>query len=172
MSAYTLVPVENLRALVASLVGQVCWSATCGGAAGSNLMLDLGRDVPRKRPVRNRKLSDRQRHFEGEFRVFIQCAWRLERGTALVCGSGDDPDPSGPMVTSMEQVENSVVEHAEIQNAGHDLTLRCFEGWVLRIFCDHINGDKYDMNYSITAGESSLTVGPRGRLEMVNRQAN
>ena len=50
MSAYTPVPVGNLRALVASLVGRVCWSATCGGAAGSNLMLDPGRDVPRKRP--------------------------------------------------------------------------------------------------------------------------
>ena len=172
MSARTPVPLETLKALVASLIGQVCWSATCGGAAGSNLMLDLGRDIPRKRPVRNRTLSDRQRHFEGEFRVFIQCAWRLEQADRIVCGSGDDPDPSGPMITSMKQVENSVVEHANIQSAGHDLTLRFFEGWVLRIFCDHINGDKLDMNYSIRAGESALTVGPHGRLEMVNRQAN
>ena len=172
MSASTPVPLETLKGLVASLVGQVCWSATCGGAAGSNLMLDLGQDVPRKRPVTNRKLSDRQRQFEGEFRVFIQCAWRLERGTALVCGSGDDPDPSGPMVTTMEQVENSVVEHAEIHSAAHDLTLRFFEGWVLRVFCDQINVDQHEMNYSITAGETTMAVGPHGRLEAESTQAN
>jgi hypothetical protein len=158
MTSFTNHPLETLEALVASLVGQVCWSATCGGAAGSNLMLDLGRDVPRKHPVPNRRLSDRQRHFEGEFRVFINCAWRLERGSVLVCGSGDDSDPNGPMVTSTEQVQGSVVEHAEIQGGAHDLTLRFVEGWVLRVFCDQIDVDESRMNYSITAGEVTVAV--------------
>jgi hypothetical protein len=72
----------------------------------------------------------------------------------------------------MEQVAESVVEHAEIHNAAHDLTLRFVEGWVLRIFCDQINGDQHDMNYSITSGETTIVVGPQGRLELERTRAH
>ena len=76
------------------------------------------------------------------------------------------------MVTSIEQVEGSVVEHAEIHNPAHDLTLRFVEGWVLRVFCNQINVDQYGMNYSITAGETTVAVGAQARLEAERTQAN
>jgi hypothetical protein len=157
---------EELRTLLRLLKGLACWSATCGGAAGSSLLLDIGSGVPREKPISNLTLSDLQQRYEGEYRVFVQCAWRLELSDEVICGSGDDPTPGGAMSVGVQRIVGCSVVHADIQYPARDLILEFTDGLFLRVFCDQTNIEEDEDNYSLTAGSTTLAVGPRGRIDI------
>lgn len=135
-------------------------------------MLDLGGEVPRSEPISNPTLSDRQRRFEGEYCVFIQCAWRIELDDEVVCGSGDDTSPGGPMATAARMMLNRRVVQVDVSGPAFDLTLGFDGGLVLKLFCDQTNVEANDLNYSMTVGRTTASIGPRGRLDVERELTN
>jgi hypothetical protein len=162
----------TLKELVSSLVGCSCWSATCCGAAGPSLMLDVGNRIPRREPVTNPTMSPEQRMYEGEYRLFIECAWRLERNDEVICGSQDEAEHGGPMALAIRAIVSRAIRHADVQGPAWDLTLTFADDLRLRIFCDQTNINIDDFNYSISTGSTSAEVGPRGQVQIARRRTN
>jgi hypothetical protein len=162
-------PSDMLVKLLSSLVHETCWSITCCGAAGSTLMVDMGREVPRDRPIANPTLSDRQRVFEGEYRLFIECSWRLELNSLVLSGSGDDISPNGSMANSIKEIQGRSVSGVEVQPPAWDLRVSFVDGLVLKVFCDQTDIEEDDLNYSVSAGSTTVLVGPRGHIAIERR---
>jgi hypothetical protein len=132
-------------------------------------MLDIGAEVPRENPIRNPNLSERQRKYEGEYRIFVQCAWRLESSDSVLCGSGDDSAAGGEMVRVVQTILDRRILQAEVQHAALDLTLSLTGGLLLRIFCDQTDLEENNLNYSVSSGTTTVAVGPRGQIEIEKR---
>ncbi len=164
--------VVQLREWLELLRGKKCWSIVAGRPNGSQIKLDFGQPVPRRHLVRNPFLGADQRDQEGEFDLFVQCAWRLEHDQMIVCGSTDDDRNDGPIVTGLSKLTDKTVLQVELSDPVPDLTIRLGDGFVLRLFCDQTNLEQGGDNYSFRSGDTILAVGPRGAITSEIRQSN
>jgi hypothetical protein len=155
---------DEFDAKLSLLTGQECWSVIAGSGTGSTIHLAFGRRIPRRVPVNNSILSEAERIYEGEFDLFVECAWRLERSNVVLCGSTDDDRNDGPMVIGLQQVVGGVVASVEVSKPIPDLILRFTGDLCLRVFCDQTNPDTNYDNYSFRMGDTILAVKARGRL--------
>jgi len=72
------------------IIGETLWSVRMGEDNSSHFFLDIGRRLERREPLTHRNLTDNQRNFEGEFRLFIDCSpWRIGKGCERLCDSFD-----------------------------------------------------------------------------------
>jgi hypothetical protein len=143
-------PMElDLATAVDRLRGLACWGTVAGGSAGSAVALDFGGRRPRAKPLRRPHLTPEQQELEGEVSMLVHCAWRLETSAAIVCGSGDDNGPDGPMLRGLTNVVGATVQHVESLCDGRDLVLTFDRDLTLRVFCDNTVPDQWSWNYTI-----------------------
>jgi hypothetical protein len=113
----------KLAAALNLLRGQVCWSVLAGAGTGSTMHLEFGTKVPRKVPLRDRpQITPTQARYEGEFDLFVECAWRLEFGTTVLCGSTDDDRNDGAHGLGITQPSRQVRARPDsrVSNPGCD----------------------------------------------------
>src|SRR5438445_5483659 len=115
------------------LVGLPCWSYIAGKGTGSHVSLDFGKKISLSPPVRNERLTDDQRAYHGEKRLFITCLWRLDSPTEVVCGASDSNEDGGPMLLSLDQIVGRNIIDARASAPAWDLTLD-FGGLILSVF--------------------------------------
>src|SRR5262245_39061817 len=82
-------PQDSIAQHLPELVGKACWSVKAGKNTGSVLSMEFGRKIKLKRPLKNRSLTAEARLYRGEMKLFIECAWRLDGETGVVCGLND-----------------------------------------------------------------------------------
>ena len=162
----------ELREQLRLLSGRTCWSVTAGESTGSQAMLHFGSKVPRARPLSNQRLSRDERSYEGEFDLFIECAWRLEQAGAVVCGSTDSNRNNGPMVEGLRLLPNRSIMAVSVADSVPDLVLRVDGGVVLHVFCDQTNTETPYDNYSLRVGDTIFVVGPRGEVTLESRSSH
>lgn len=154
---------ESFVATMRTLSGKVLWSVVMGASTGSHLGLDVGGKRRLRHPLKNDRLTEDERNFEGELILYIKCAWRLETKAAFLCASGvaelDDDD-----VLELKRLRGATIERIDIFPPSYDCTLHMSNDLVLRIFCDQSEYDEYRGNYSLFVGDECYTVGPRGVL--------
>jgi hypothetical protein len=164
--------VTDFAAILSQLVDKECWSVIAGLGTGSTIHLALGERVPRRLPITNQHLSATERANEGEFDLFIESAWRLERAAEVICGSTDDDENEGPMITGLLQLVGKRVLSVDMGTPVPDLTLRFQEELCLKVFCDQTNLRTAGDNYSVRSGETIVAVGVRGRIVVERRRAD
>jgi hypothetical protein len=157
--------------MVILLAGKACWSAIGAGAAGTNVLLELGDRVPLRTPSVNPRLSSLQRTYEGEFGLFVECAWRLEAHNQVIVGSGDDSGSDGPISTTLTVIVGRSVISAVVAEGPPDLTLSFTDGLVLKLFCDQGSEEGGWDNYSLRVGDMIVVVGAQGRVRVEKRTA-
>ena len=162
----------DLQTHLNSLVGQKCWSVIAGAGTGSTLHVFFGAQILRARPIRNRWLTEAERTHEGEFSLFVECAWRLERGNTMVCGSTDDERNDGPMVQGLAQLVGRTIEGVTLNTPVPDLTVGFDDSLRLVVFCDQTNVEAGYDNYSVRARDTIIIVGSRGVLQLEQRKVN
>jgi hypothetical protein len=156
--------------LFSALRGKVCWSITGGGAAGSHIKLEFGERIPRRIPVRNPVLTAEERKFEGEYSLFIECAWRVEIGDSVFASSaGFEALEARALMTTLTCLIGSVVTGTLISAPVPDAVLVFSESITLRIFCDQI--EEGSDNYSLRVGDTIVIVGSHGKLSTEKRKA-
>lgn len=109
---------------------------------------------------------------EGELDLFVECAWRLERGDEVVCGSTDDNRNDGPMVTGLSLLIEKTVNMIEISTPVPDVNLHFAADLCLRIFCDQTNLETNRDNYSVRVGDTIIAVAARGPIVIEKRQSD
>jgi len=69
---------------------QKCWSSLAHTSISTNWAIDFGKKFKRKKPLRNNKLSDDERIYQGELTLFILSAsWRLTQNQQILTSSSD-----------------------------------------------------------------------------------
>jgi hypothetical protein len=162
----TTVGIDTLKSKLNLCIGKTVWSAIGGGAGGTTLLFDLGDKVRLDRPVENPALSEEERNYEGELRLMIICAWRVEmEGIGIVSGSSDTDDEimlSGPNKLIGETV-------AEISvNSFLDLRVVFSGGARLSLFCNqHGKDPDIDFCYALSIGKEEVCSVGNGVITFV-----
>lgn len=151
-----------------ALRGLPILGSVAGTGTGTLVSLAIGAPVLRDRPIENPHIAEILRTHDGEYSLFIKCAWRIESETEVVCSSECD-NTAGPMLTGLACLTGSVIlEVQPLAGPAHDLALRFADGLVLRVFCEQF-GAEADDNYCLFMPTITFTVGPCGALAMAPR---
>jgi hypothetical protein len=150
--------------VVNRLVGQLCWGIIAGAGTGSIISLQLGEQIPRQSPLNNPALSRVQKKYESEYTIFIECSWRVDSKSKVICGCWDDNSKNGEMVAGLKRLTGSTVTSVNVKKPAWDLELMFSNGFVLRLFCDSVNLADLNDNYSVFLPEGIFVVGTRGKL--------
>ena len=152
-----------------ALRGLPILGSVAGPGTGTLVSLAIGAPVPRDRPIDNPHITDVLRTHDGEYSLFIKCAWRIEGETEVLCSSECDNTAGGPMLTGLARLTGSVIlEVQPLAGPAHDLALRFADGLVLRVFCEQF-GAEADDNYCLFMPTTTFTVGPCGALALAPR---
>jgi hypothetical protein len=148
------------------LIGKECWSIIGGAGTGSNISLAFGEKVPKKRPLKNRSLTDEERNFNGEFSLYITCTWRIDSELEVACGCREDNSAKGPMLRGLQKLVNQRVISVCLSPPALDLSLTFENNLSLRIFCDQTSLDEDHDNYTFFLRTREwFNVGTRSVLE-------
>jgi hypothetical protein len=156
---------SELENALHDIVGSRCWSYAANVNTGSCVSFQIGRKVLREKPLRNPRISKRERLYKGEFGFYVSCSWRLDWKGKVLCGGEDDKSEEGPMMLGLREMLNRRVVSVDIEQPSLDLAL-VFEGdLVFRIFCDEFepNEDGLD-NYVLFLPDCLFVVGARSTL--------
>lgn len=146
-----------------NLIGKKCTGFAAGAGTGSNVYLEFEPRRSRARPLRNPHLSDLQRRTDADFAVFVQCAWRLDSESKVICGSEDDESAGGRMLQGLALLEGMTLDSAELTLPGLDVRLT-FGCLVMSVFCNNVSEMEQLDNYVLYGPSRILCVGPNSRL--------
>lgn len=146
------------------LVGQVCWGFAAGEGTGSVINFYIGGKVPRESPLSNLHLAAEQREYEAEINLFVECAWRIESKTEVICGAWDDNTEGGDMIAGLRRLVDQSVSSVKVSQPALDLTLDFSNGLTLRVFCDQTNQAEGEDNYTLFLNGAIYVVGSRSQL--------
>jgi len=146
-----------------------CWAVLGGAGTGSILNLHFGKKIPRSRPIKNPRLPPESQAYEGEFVVFITCAWRLMSDKEIVCGSFSNNEKGGVMLTGLNQIIGQNVRRVELIPDTLDLRIFFENDLQLHLFNNLGEADNSDVSYSIKSTEQKyLFIGTH--FEVVERR--
>lgn len=129
-------PAAELQAGAGRLVGQSPWSVVAGPGTGSVFKLSLGGRVPLPVPVRNPTLTEEERTYQGEYRLFVECAWRIETDDGVLCTWTDENTVGGRMLEGLRALVGQPVTRVEVAGPFLDLLVEFGGRFRLRMFCD------------------------------------
>jgi hypothetical protein len=145
---------------LSTLVGLPCWGVVAGVGNGSMATLHVGQRIARQPPLKNPNLPEELRMFNGEFCIFVKgCAWRLENGSRIVCGSTNPEAEIGLKLTP--GLTGALITEAQLCNWAGDLNVTFSNQYVLRLFCDQTGEQAID-NYAVRFPSGWIKVGPDG----------
>jgi hypothetical protein len=87
----------NLSEELKKLVGNPCWGIVAGLGTGSHISLAFGQKHPRRRVLTNPHLTEDQQRSEGEYILYVTCAWRLQLPDKVICSSTSSNAEGGPL---------------------------------------------------------------------------
>jgi hypothetical protein len=164
------VMVKDFISTLQHLVGKNCWGFVAGEGTGSVVALDFGDRVKRDRPLKNPHLTREQRENSAELSLLVQCAWRLDSPEQVICSAWDSNVADGPMLAGLQRVVGKNVYSVVVDVVSLDLTLRFDAGLCLKIFCDRVNVDEDEDNYSFYTPTRTFAVGARSHLSIEPRK--
>lgn len=158
----------ELSKAISALVGRECWSAVAGAGTGSVVSLQFGEKVRRSQRFTNPYLSPEAQEFDGEYILFIECAWRLDSETAVVCSWTDDNSADGSMLAGLRQLQGQKVTDYKLSTPAQDLDLEFEGGLIIHVFCDQSGTPDAD-NYAFIDQASIYVVESRGTIAKTRR---
>jgi hypothetical protein len=123
------------------MIGKPLWATLVGGCTGSILGLRFGKKLKKARPTPNPHLSRIVRYYNGEFSMMIFCAWRVERDSKIICGTGDCNERGELTVEGIRILHGKRVRSVHVGKIP-DLCIDFDAGYKLRLFCDTKTSNK------------------------------
>lgn len=124
------------------LVDKECWAIIAGAGTGSMVMMHFGEKIPLDKRVRNSKLSEDARNFDGEYTVFVQfAAWEILHADELVCNCYDDNTEGGDMLAGLDELLGKKVLRARMNAATGNFAFDFPGDLRLNVYCDDLDDD-------------------------------
>jgi hypothetical protein len=149
----------NLRHILSTLKYHRVASFASGAATGSHLSLKANRSVQSASVASRSTKND-----YGTIELYITCAWRIDSETSVLCGGWDDDDPSGAKLRTLNAIIGQSIRRVSIKNCAFDLVVAFANGYNLRIFCDTVNEEDAEDNYSLHSAAGTWIVGTKSKL--------
>jgi hypothetical protein len=159
----------NLRRALDQIINQECWGITAGEGTGTMAILSFGSKIPLSKEYKNEHLTEDLKKYEGEWQLFIECAWRISSETEVVCGCWEDNRKGGPMLSCLQHITNQKVESMDIHLPTWDLKIHFANSLTLSIFCDQTSLDEGFDNYSVSTLDDVYIVSTRSILRKESR---
>jgi hypothetical protein len=147
------------------LRGERCWDVCAGRGTGSRFTLELGGKNRRPVPLRNVRLSEDKRNFEGEFGFYVMCPWRMLCNGITVGAWTQDNANDGPMVSALALLKEGYVSDLQLCPDTSDFRLGFSSGYTLHVYCTSTSDD----NYYLFTSSTVYSAGPRGAPEVSPR---
>jgi hypothetical protein len=161
--------IAQLESAISSFREQKCWSVIAGAGSGSLITLAFGRKVRRTRSLRNQHLTEVQRDFEGELELYVECAWRLETTTSVICTSTSNNEHGGTMLGGLEKLIGTTIVEAKLTHPAMDIKIAFDNGLTLVVFADQANeADKY-CNYTVSEKSKIIINGAKSEISVLAR---
>lgn len=160
---------DEFETRVRQLRGELCWSVKAGRGTGSAFTADFGEKLRRNVPLKNPHLSDDERNFQGEFALYVTCAWRVDGLAEVISAWTSGGDTVDEMVAGLDRLVGRRVVSVSVKKPGWDLVLEFEGGHTLTIFCDQTNRVEEADNYSLFVKSKTYSVGTRSKLELSER---
>ena len=133
--------VELFEEEISKLPGKECWGVVGGAGTGTVISLSIGDKYPKKVPSKNSYLSEVVRNNSSEYSLLVECPWRIESSTEVICGSHHTNEIDGPYLSSFRQITGVCIESVECNSPAFDLKLALSNGLILQINCCSIGAD-------------------------------
>lgn len=157
---------EYLKRAFDELNGAACWSVISGVGSGSLITLCFGGRIARKKPLKNRWLTEEERHYEGEYELYVECAWRLENKDAVLCSSTSSNHRGSIRELSLRKLIGCRVRDVEVSSPAADLEIDFGGDLKFRVFADQVNEvDEYS-NFVFSSKSQVITVGARSTVKV------
>ncbi len=127
--------------------------------------LHLGEPLELAEPLREPHVPEPLRTHEGEFLLYVGCAWRLDSPTEVVTGPVHDDELPLATLAGLARLEGASLIDIRISGPAFDLEVTFTKDLILRIFCDRAQADG-DGNYLLITGSARYRVGPAGALTL------
>jgi hypothetical protein len=152
------------------LKGKTIWSMMAGPSHGSAIGFDVGGRRKLRTPLTDPDLPEERRLYEGEYALFIQCAWRFERGGEIVCGSRSRNDRYDDMAVQLECVVGVAISEVRVEFPFFDFSLQFGDiDARLSVFCDEVDPDDRMDNFFICLEDTILVAGPKSVVRIDER---
>jgi len=159
----------NLDLIKKSLLSTVCWSVIGGAGNGTVISLAFGEKVRRAKALGNSRLTEEERLFEGEFSLFVECAWRLQTQEAVLCTSLSSNHEGGSRNNELMQLVGKHVVNLDIRLPGGDLEITFEGGRMLAVFADQANEVDECGNYTFHSPEYVMKNGCKSSVSVLPR---
>jgi hypothetical protein len=124
----------------------------------------------RKRKCRNLSLSENLRTYEGEFILFIECAWSLAYRGDKICDSSTDNGADGKMLRGLHRLIGANAGQVTISSPPRHATMSFTKDLSLQLTA-HVSTEDAADNYSLVTPEMTFIVGPTLRLRSEPRKS-
>jgi hypothetical protein len=118
--------------VVQTLVNQICWHVSAGGATVPSFQLVMGTRIPRRAPLENLAQPQEFRLNQGSHSLLVWCSWRLQKPDRVLATS-DDVDSIG----ALDGLVGAGVVAVRCSPPAWDLELQFTNGLLLVVFCDN-----------------------------------
>lgn len=146
---------NRFKQVLHALNGLECWSITAGIGTGTVLLMSFGKRIPQKKPIDNSCLTEEQRNFEGEYKLFVTSFWRIDSLSEVVRGCLDESEGyevGGPTLSALDRITNQIVTQVVCDEPSLDLKIKFENGLWLNVFClepHNEDSDRYTENYHL-----------------------
>lgn len=135
---------DSKEKILNELVHKSCWAVLAGQPSGGIIHLHIGEKIQRKKIINNPHLPEGLQEFSGEYRLSIQCDWRLQKEGKPVTGSCEPNYKNGPLKSGLKQILNREISSVTVTDPCGDLEVH-FDDLKLKIFCNFTGN--HDVNY-------------------------
>lgn len=149
--------------------GKKCWSVIAGEGSGSLITLAFGLKQHRIKSLKNQHLTNEQRNFEGEFELYVECAWRLETTTSVICTSTSSNRRGDAMMNGIEKIVGKTVAEVRLTYPAADIKIDFDSGLSLVVFADQANEVDQYCNYAISTNSEIIVNGAKSLISLQAR---
>jgi hypothetical protein len=149
--------------------GKKCWSVIAGEGTGSLITLAFGLKQRRMKILKNQYLTNEQQNFDGEFELYVECAWRLETMTSVICTSTSSNRRGDTMMKEIDQLVGQTVVEVGLTYPAADIKIDFDSGLSLVIFADQANEVDEYCNYVVSTDSRIIVNGAKSQISLQAR---
>ena len=159
---------SELKTQLIQLQGQMCWGTSIGPRLGTVISIYFGRKTAKNKIPGNTNSLYEIRD-QNLIHFLIECVWRIDSKTNIICGAYDGKSKDGRMENGLRELYGQEVISVNFTEPAFDLELGFANGLILRVFCSATSKEDDADNYNLYMDNGIISVERNSRLRRHER---